>query len=158
MPSGNSSIGRPASIRRAIAALAAGIVRRLWRSTKTVSCSRAKWETTGGDKTRPFGRRDALRENTQGQQGGERPAERDREPQPQRPTPAQREPLQGSEGQKQDQGKNDQYGAEISHVSPRVSIAIRALLKRLGCSLMTAPSLFLPVELPFRHQTFASGF
>ena len=80
-----------------------------------------------GNKTRPLLRRDVLHENTQGQQGGERPAERDREPQPQRPTPAQREPLQGSEGQKQEQGKNDQYGAEISHVSPQVSIAIQPL-------------------------------
>jgi hypothetical protein len=91
-----------------------------------------------GEKPRPLWRRDLLRENTQSQQPGERPAEGDLEPQPQLPTAAQREPLQGCEGQKQEQGKNDGRHAEISHASPRGSIVIRASLRRLAYSLMTA--------------------
>jgi hypothetical protein len=88
-------------------------------------------------------RRGALRGDIQAKQGGERPAKRDREPQPHRPTPAQSDPLQGSEGQKQEQDENDRRKSEISHVSPQVRVAIRALLKRLACSLMTTPSLYL---------------
>jgi hypothetical protein len=58
--------------------------------------------------------------------------------------PAQRDPLQGSEGQKQEQDKNDRRKTEICHVSPKVRISIRALLKGLAFSLMTVPSLFFP--------------
>jgi hypothetical protein len=47
-----------------------------------------------GNETRPPWRRYAPRENIQAEQGGERPAERDREPEAQRPAPPQRDPLQ----------------------------------------------------------------
>jgi hypothetical protein len=77
------------------------------------------------NKARPLWQRGALRDHIQAEQGGERPAERDRQPQAQGPAPPQRDPLQGSDTKEQEHRKNECRGAKIDHDSPQVGIAIR---------------------------------
>ena len=79
---------------------------------------------------RPLWQFCALRDDVQTEQCGERPAERDGQQKAQRPAPPQRDPLQGSETQKQERGKNECRGAKISHDSPQVGSAIGPLYNR----------------------------